>query len=181
MYEASLVAYAGRFKVSTADTSTTVKGALEANIDANDRRDLSDGFVDRRAAATFIMYPQPWGIEAEWNVGQSPMLNDARDNITNSQVEGGYILVNYQHKYGEQSVFQPFVRWSYNDGARKFATNAPKQNINEIDVGFEWKWRKEVELVLSYTFSKERTNTSTTNPLIIADSQRATLQLQFEY
>jgi hypothetical protein len=181
MYEAGLVAYAGRFKVSTADTSTTVKGALEANIDANDRRDLSDGFVDRRAAATFIMYPQPWGIEAEWNVGQSPMLNDARDNITNSQVEGGYILVNYQHKYGEQSVFQPFVRWSYNDGARKFATNAPKQNINEIDVGFEWKWRKEVELVLSYTFSKERTNTSTTNPLIIADSQRATLQLQFEY
>ena len=35
--------------------------------------------------------------------------------------------------------------------------------------------------MLSYTFSKERTNTSTTNPLIIADSQRATLQLQFEY
>ena len=181
MYEAGLVAYAGRFKVSTATTSTTSLATLETNINANDPRDLSDGFVDRRAAATFIMYPQPWGIEAEWNVGQSPTLNDARDNITNGQVEGGYILVNYQHKYGEQSVFQPFVRWSYNDGARKFATNAPKQNINEIDVGFEWKWRKEVELVLSYTFSKERTNTSTTNPLIIADSQRATLQLQFEY
>ena len=181
MYEAGLVAYAGRFKVSTATTSTTAQATLEANINANDPRDLSDGFVDRRAAATFIMYPQPWGIEAEWNVGQSPTLNDARYNITNGQVEGGYILVNYQHKYGEQSVFQPFVRWSYNDGARKFATNAPKQNINEIDVGFEWKLRKEVELVLSYTFSKERTNTSTTNPLIIADSQRATLQLQFEY
>ena len=181
MYEAGLVAYAGRFKVSTATTSTTSQATLVANINANDLRDLSDGFVDRRAAATFIMYPQPWGIEAEWNVGQSPTLNDARDNITNGQVEGGYILVNYQHKYGEQSVFQPFVRWSYNDGARKFATNAPKQNVNEIDVGFEWKWRKEVELVLSYTFSKERTNTSTTNPLIIADSQRATLQLQFEY
>ena len=181
MYEAGLVAYAGRFKVSTATTSTTSLATLETNINANDPRDLSDGFVDRRAAATFIMYPQPWGIEAEWNVGQSPTLNDARDNITDGQVEGGYILVNYQHKYGEQSVFQPFVRWSYNDGARKFATNAPKQNINEIDVGFEWKWRKEVELVLSYTFSKERTNTSTTNPLIIADSQRATLQLQFEY
>ena len=88
MYEAGLVAYAGRFKVSTADTSTTLRAALETNIDANDPRDLSDGFVDRRAAATFIMYPQPWGIEAEWNVGQSPTLNDARDNITNGQVEG---------------------------------------------------------------------------------------------
>jgi hypothetical protein len=181
MYEAGLVAYAGRFKIATDATSTTTKAVLDANINANDRRDLTDGFVDRRVAATFIMYPQPWGIEAEWTTGQSPTLNDARDNITNGQVEGGYIMVNYQHRYGEQSVFQPFVRWNYNDGARKFATNAPKQHVNEFDIGFEWKWRKEVELVLQYTFSKERTNTSTTNPLIIADSQRATLQLQFDY
>lgn len=181
IYEAGLAAYTGRFKIATGGFSTAADAALIANINANDRRDISDGFVDRRAAATFIMYPQPWGIEAEWTAGQSPQMNAARDSITTQDLEGGYIMVNYQHKYGVESVFQPFVRWNYYDGARKFATNAPKYNVNEIDVGFEWQWRKEVELVLQYTFSKERTNTSTTNPLIIADSRRATLQLQFNY
>jgi hypothetical protein len=181
MYEAGLAAYAGRFKVATNTTSTTSKAVLDANINANDRRDLSDGFVDRRAAATFIMYPQPWGIEAEWTTGQGPQLNDARTSITSESLQGGYILVNYRHKYGEESEFIPFARWNYYDGARKFATNAPKYNVNEIDLGFEWQWRKEVELVMMYTFSNERTNTSTSNPRIIDDSQRLALQLQFNY
>jgi hypothetical protein len=45
----------------------------------------------------------------------------------------------------------------------------------------EWQWRKEVELQLQYTLSDERSNTSTTNPAIIAGSRRLALQLQFNY
>jgi hypothetical protein len=144
-------------------------------------RDDTDGFKDRRAAATFIMYPQPWGIEAEWTTGQGPQLNHERNAITTQSLQGGYIMVNYRHKYGEQSEFLPFVRWNYFDGARKFANNAPKLCVNEIDVGFEWQWRKEVELQLQYTFSDERSNTSTSNPAIISGSRRLALQLQFNY
>ena len=187
MYEAGLAAYAGRFKIATDLTTGTglpggvSKTVLDSNINAVDRRDLSDGFVDRRAAATFIMYPQPWGIEAEWTTGQGPQLNDARTSVTSESLQGGYIMVNYRHKYGEQSEFIPFVRWNYFDGARKFATNAPKMCVNEIDLGFEWQWRKEVELVMMYTFSNERSNTSTAMPTVISDSQRLALQLQFNY
>jgi len=186
-YEAGIGAYAGRFKVTTDLTTGTglpggvTKAVLDANINANDKRDLADGFVDRRASAHFIMYPQPWGIEAEWTTGQGPQLNAERNAVTTQSLHGGYIMVNYRHKYGEQSEFIPYVRWNYFDGARKFATNAPQMCVNEIDLGFEWQWRKEVELQLQYTLADERSNTSTAMPTVISGSRRLALQLQFNY
>jgi hypothetical protein len=181
MYEAGIGGYAGRFKVVT-DATNITKAALDANIAAQaDKRNGIDGFNDRRAAATFIMYPQPWGIEAEWTAGQGPQLNDARNNINVESLHGGYILVNYRHKYGEQSEFIPFVRWNYFDGARKMGTNATKLVVNEMDFGFEWQWRKEVELQLQYTLADERSNSSSSNPAIITGSRRLALQLQFNY
>ena len=201
MYEAGIGAYAGRFKVTRAaaagpvgtPTTTTVRdtngnavGTFTTPSSTSlfptvTTRDDTDGFKDRRAAATFIMYPQPWGIEAEWTTGHGPQLNHERNAITTQSLQGGYIMVNYRHKYGEQSEFLPFVRWNYFDGARKFANNAPKLCVNEIDIGFEWQWRKEVELQLQYTLSDERSNTSTSNPTVISGSRRLALQLQFNY
>ena len=174
MYEAGIGAYAGRFKVTTEAISGVGTPAVNT-------RDATDGFNDRRSFATFVMYPQPWGIEAEWTTGQGPQMNDARTAISQSYLNGGYVLLNYRHKYGEQSELLPYVRWNYFDGARKFGTNAPKLCVNEIDVGFEWQWRKEVELQLQYTMSDERTNSSSSSPKVIDGSQRIALQLQFNY
>jgi hypothetical protein len=173
IYEAGVGAYAGRFKIGTE--------AISGTTPAMNTRDSTDGFVDRRASAHFIMYPQPWGIEAEWTTGQGPQMNDARTRIEKGYLNGGYVLVNYRHKYGEQSELIPFARWNYFDGARKFGNNAPKLCVNEVDLGVEWQWRKEVELQLQYTFSDERTNSSATSPTIINGSQRVALQLQFNY
>jgi len=192
IFEAGVGAYAGRFivtrgaangpaSVTTIQNSTTTIAKSDDKFPVINKRDEVDGFNDRRASAHFIMYPQPWGIEAEWTTGQGPQMNDARNAIDQSYLNGGYVMVNYRHKYGEQSELIPFVRWNYFDGARKFAVNAPKLVVNEIDVGFEWQWRKEVELQLQYTFSDERSNTSTSSPAIINGSQRVALQLQFNY
>ncbi len=180
MYELGAGAYSGRFKVTTASTvvSGVAGGAASPTVAS---RDSSDGFKDRRSFVTFIKYAQPWGIEAEWTTGQGPQLNDTRTAVTTQSLQGGYILLNYRHIYGEQSEFIPFVRWNYFDGARKFATNAPKMCVNEIDFGFEWQWRKEVELQLQYTLANERSNNNTANPTVIPDSQRIALQLQFNY
>ena len=174
IYEAGLGGYAGRFKVSP----EAIAGVGTPTMST---RDSADGFVDRRASAHFIMYPQPWGIEAEWTVGQGPQMNDARTRIEKSYLNGGYVLLNYRHKYGEQSELIPFVRWNYFDGARKFVANAPKMAVNEIDLGFEWQWRKEVELQLQYTIADERSNSSRTSPTVISGSRRVAVQLQFNY
>ena len=37
-----------------------------------------DGIVDKRAAATFVYYPQPLGFQAEWTVGRGPGLNEPK-------------------------------------------------------------------------------------------------------
>ena len=190
IYEAGVGAYAGRFVVTT--TTNVVSGGTTVGTFTTptatstfptiaDKRDEVDGFNDRRASAHFIMYPQPWGLEAEWTTGQGPQMNDARNAIGQSYLNGGYVTLSYRHKYGEQSELIPYVRYNYFDGARKFAVNAPKMVVNEIDLGFEWQWRKEVELQLQYTLADERSNTSTSNPAIIQGSRRLALQLQFNY
>ncbi len=173
IYEAGVGAYSGRFKVTT-------DGVRTANTLAAYPGEVADGFKDRRAFATFVMYPQPFGIEAEWTTGQGPQMDDANTVVNLGSLHGGYILANYRIQSG-LSEYIPFVRWNYFDGARKFATNAPKMCVNEIDIGIEWQWRKECELTLMYTMSNERSNSSTTAPAIITDSRRLALQLQFNY
>ncbi|MFM7209538.1 MAG: porin [Verrucomicrobiota bacterium] len=173
IYEAGVGAYSGRFKVTT-------DGARTANTLAANPGAVSDGFKDRRAFATFVMYPQPFGIEAEWTTGQGPQMDDAATIVNLGSLQGGYIMANYRIVSG-LSEYIPFIRWNYFDGARKFATNAPKMCVNEIDIGVEWQWRKECELTLMYTMSNERSNSSTTAPAIITDSRRLALQLQFNY
>ena len=175
IYEAGIGGYAGKYVIATGATTRVDTGAAVANPSAGSKE-----FDDRRAVATFIMYPQPFGIEAEWTVGQGPQLNDNRDSVKLNDLQGGYVMINYRILNGEQEFF-PFVRWNYFDGARKFATNAPKMVVNEIDVGCEWQIRKELELQFAYTFTKERNNTATTPYTNVFDARRLTIQLQFNY
>ena len=181
MYEAGLGGYAGRFKVTP--TALTATGAVASSGGTApaiaDARHSSDGFKDRRASAHFIMFPQPWGIEAEWTTGQGPMLNDAGTRIEECNLEGGYVQASYRYQYGEGSELIPFVRWNYYDGARKFGTNAHKMVVNDLDLGFEWQWRPEVELSMMYSLTGERTNAAGT--AIIKDARRLAIQLQFNY
>jgi len=175
IYEAGFGGYTGKYVVTTGTTTRADNGAAVANPSAGSKE-----FDDRRASAHFIMYPQPFGIEAEWTVGQGPQLNANRDAISLNDLHGGYILVNYRILQGEQEII-PFVRWNYFDGARKFATNAPKMVVNEIDLGCEWQIRKELELTGSYTFTNERNNTATSPYTIVKDARRVAVQLQFNY
>ncbi len=173
MYEAGIGGYAGRFMVTPA-AITGVGTPVAAT-----QRQTTDGFKDRRASAHFIMFPQPWGIEAEWTSGQGPQLNDARTIIDECHLEGGYVQASYRYQYGEGSELIPFVRWNYYDGARKFGTNAHKMVVNDLDLGFEWQWRPEVELSMMYSLTGERTNA--TGTAIIKDARRLAIQLQFNY
>ena len=176
IYEAGIGGYTGKYVVtkSTGTGGTHPTGGPE--------------FDDRRAFATFVMYPQPFGIEAEWTVGQGPQLNDARTAISLNDLKGGYVMINYRILSGENEFF-PFIRWNYFDGARKFNTNAHKLVVNEIDVGCEWQLNKSLELQLQYTFCAERNAYTAPNNTAgnlgsytnIKDSRRLAIQLQFNY
>lgn len=173
IYEAGFGGYTGKYVIATESITPVVGAAAVPSAGSKE-------FDDRRASVHFIMYPQPFGIEAEWTVGQGPQLNDNRSAISLNDLKGGYIQLNYRILQGEQEII-PYIRWNYYDGARKFATNAPKMVVNEIDIGAEWQIRKEVELQVAYTFTSERNNTSKAPYTNVVDARRLAVQLQWNY
>lgn len=119
-----------------------------------------DGLTDERVGVTFVWYPQPFGLEAEWTWGRGPQLTDDATRIDVESLQGGYVMANWLQR-GDSGSWFPFVRWNFFDGARKFARNAPRAEVNEIDVGIEWAPVPEVELVVQYTHTFWRTDTTT--------------------
>lgn len=72
----------------------TVNGTLRTA-----RADVSqgiNGFKDERVGVSFIMYPQPFGIQAEWNWGTTPGLDIASNTIREQSLNGGYVQAMYQ-------------------------------------------------------------------------------------
>jgi phosphate-selective porin len=144
----------------TSSGSGASAGSITARpgIDADDR----NGFKDDRIAVSFRMYPQPWGLEGEWNWGTSPGLDMAENKVKNKSLHGGYIQGSYFAK--DVTLFNtnigtviPFVKWQYYDGYNKAETNAPQNKVNDWEFGAEWQIAPEVELVAQYSIMK-RTN-----------------------
>lgn len=116
------------------------------------------GTRDSRFALNAILYPQPFGLEAEWTWGDGPQLSDDMRSISTRSLNGGFVQAVYRHVFPNQSELIPFVRWQTFDGARKFATNAPRNRVDELAIGLEYLPYPELELTLMYA-SGTRTNT----------------------
>lgn len=186
-FEVGVGGYHGKF-VPSIDSANTGFAVQDLAKYTNGNAD----FTDRRVSANFVLYPQPFGLEAEWTYGEGPemMLNyDSLGNglasngatkgpITQEKLHGGYILANYKVD-SDVGVFIPFTRWSYFDGARKFKTNCPTQKVNEVDFGVEYQPWTCFELALVYTRAFERSNTDTN--YLVKNTDRLTLQMQFNY
>lgn len=143
--------YTGRFRPGTAAMGAFAAPAVDPN-----------GVRDQRFAVNAILYPQPFGLEAEWTWGQGPQLSQDLTRITSQSLEGGYIQACYRHVFPNQAELIPFVRWQTFDGARKFATNAPRNRVSEIALGMRYVPYPELEMTLLYS-NGTRTNT-TDNP-----------------
>jgi hypothetical protein len=139
-----------------------------------------DGVVDTRVAFTAIWYPQPLGIETEWTLGSGPTLSDDLRQIESDFVHGGYVQLNYRTRSALGSWF-PFTRWNYYDGGRKFAKNAPRSLVNEVDVGLEFARWTELELTAVFTHTFSRTRTGSFPYVPTRGANRMGLQAQWNY
>ncbi|MGE3316511.1 MAG: porin [Planctomycetaceae bacterium] len=117
------------------------------------------GLRDERVAGTFVWYPQPLGFQAEWTVGNGPALNAAQTEVTEQSLSGGYAMVMYRHVTEECGTIFPFARWNYYQGGYKAERNAPDVDIDEWELGIEWQFNPQMELVTQYTWT-DRTNTT---------------------
>ncbi|MEW6056592.1 MAG: porin [Bdellovibrionota bacterium] len=131
------------------------------------------GFEDWRVGASLVVYPQPLGFQAEYNLGRGPQLNAEQTAVGDAPLRGGYAMVMY--RFGS---LIPFTRWQYYKGGRKGATNAPAAKIQELEFGIEWQAYKFVELTAMYTFTDR---TTTTSPFKNVKDDLARLQLQVSF
>jgi len=112
-------------------------------------------YADRRVAASLIVYPQPFGLNAEYNIGTGPEYNPATNVIEQKRLHGGYVLASYRAKHGDH-VVTPFVRYQYYNGGKKHELDARSYTVNDFEVGAEWQPIKAFEFVATYTMSQRR-------------------------
>jgi hypothetical protein len=139
--ETGVQAYTGRFVLSSLTSGVKHTESLS--------------YLDQRAAASLTLYPKPFGIQAEYNIGNGPEFNVLTDSIEVQSLRGGYAQVCYQLKLGNHTLF-PFCRYQVYDGGKKHEKDARSYNVEEIEYGIEWQPMKQFELVAMYTVSKRR-------------------------
>lgn len=155
--EASIQGYTGDFVVEGAPIRARGMGAAITPAGTRATGDQS-GQLDQRVAGTFVYYPQPFGFQAEWNVGNSPGLNDEQTAVVTRSLTGGYGMAMYKFDTGrcgawapDCGIFIPYVRYQYYRGGYKSIPNAPYGTHSEWNLGLEWRIYKELEWVVEYS------------------------------
>ena len=141
--EPGIQAYTGKFVLPSDLRSTDVKAPSDWT------------FLDQRVAGSFVLYPKPFGIQAEYNVGKGPQFNPATDSIEVKNLQGGYVLVSYMlHPKGQTLI--PFVRGQYYKGGKKVELDARSYDVKELEIGVEWQPVKSFELTAMFTIADRR-------------------------
>ncbi len=138
-----------------------------------------DTYDDWRAIGSIVVYPQPFGFQAEWNAGRGPALGRNQTSIIRDRpLHGGYAQVMYKHDTAGGQTIIPFARATYYEGGKKFEANAPRYSVRELETGVEWQPYKALELVLAYNISER---TSDKYPYKLQEGHTTRVQLQFNY
>ncbi len=141
--EPGIQAYTGKYVLPTDLRSAGIKG--------------SEGFsyLDQRAAVSLILYPKPFGIIAEYNIGTGPEFNKITKTVESKPLRGGYITASYQLK-SKNHLLIPFARVQKYEGGKKHELDARSYRVKESEIGIEWQPNKNFELVGMYTISNRR-------------------------
>jgi hypothetical protein len=143
IFEPGIQAYTGHYKLTNDQISPGVKSKPGNN------------YLDQRVAATLVLYPRPFGIQAEYNIGKGPEFNPAIDSIETKRLKGGYATFSYMLKAKSHLVY-PFFRIQNYRGGKKYELDARSYTVNEYEIGIEWQPLRFFELVAMYTLSKRR-------------------------
>ncbi|MBA3548543.1 MAG: porin [Nannocystis sp.] len=130
----------------------TVKLAEQSDGTTYTTSSPTNTLTDARGHASVILYPKPFGITAEYNMGVGPAQGRLDPTVIKSRfLKGGYVLLSYKiDKPFKKLVIFPYVRATMYDGGKKFFPNAPLYKIREIEAGLEFQPIKWVEIVLAY-------------------------------
>ena len=191
IFEMGIQGYRGEFVSSTTRYNSTGGTATTSDgvVSKTPTLARTNGIADERVGVSFMMYPQPFGLEAEWNWGRTPGLDMATNIIDERSLNGGYVQAMYKNdnfKIGDTNgTIIPFIKWQYFDGYNKAESNSPRNQVNDWEIGAEWQIAPEVELVAEF-HRMHRNNLVTGNRTGRQDYERfqanvLRLQLQWNY
>jgi hypothetical protein len=103
-------AYTGQVVVSTSPVQPT-NPSLTNGQPVSPQVTNGGNYLDERVTWNLIVFPQPFGIQAEYLIGRGPQLNNARTAVELGSLHGGYVQLfyNYQCDTYCLSIF-PYVR-----------------------------------------------------------------------
>jgi hypothetical protein len=141
--EAGIQAYTGRYTVTPDQRSASTRGPADFT------------FTDQRMAGSFILYPQPWGFQAEYNVGRGPQYNPTARMIETKTLRGGYAQTMYMKRAFGQ-VFTPYAKFQYFSGGKKHELDARSYLVRDFELGLEWQQSNFFEVVTQYSYGDRK-------------------------
>lgn len=127
----------------------------KANLSSGVKTNANLNYTDKRLAGTFVLYPKPFGILAEYTEGSGPQFNKVTDSIEVMPLRGGFVTLNYYTKFNNTTLI-PYIRYQYYLGGKKHERDARSYEVKELEIGAEWQVNKNFELVANYTISNRR-------------------------
>jgi len=165
--EPGLQAYTGKWALASTDITTSA--TLNKNY-----------LTDQRVAASFILYPKPFGIQAEYNIGKGPRYDKVNNKVDVSKLEGGYVTLNYKLDLPNHKYLYPFAKFQYYDGGKKFEKDARSYVVRDYELGLEWQPFKAFELVAEWVIA-DRTFEDSAIPNNRQQGNLLRLQAQFNF
>ncbi|KQN03716.1 porin [Sphingomonas sp. Leaf25] len=107
-------------------------------------------FTEERVALHAILYPKPFGLQAEWNWGRGPEYDRSLRRIVDRDLSGGYVQAMARVKHSPLGPFMPYARWQRYRGGWKAALNAPPLDTEEVELGIEFQPFAPLELTIAY-------------------------------
>ena len=177
--EASINGYYGLYQLNTAKVgdSVNVNNAIYNKVDGPQYEDYRLGF-------TAIYYPQPFGFQAEWNMGVGPEYSTSSSATSNGEIihqslHDGYISLIGNFHIGKWKAY-PFIRAQYYKGGKKFEQDARSYDMTEIAIGTELTPFFPFEIALEFAYADRKMSDSVA-PTYHETGYLLRLQLQVNY
>ena len=150
-------------------------GEISSGVAVNDPQYIKD----QRIGATFVLYPKPFGIQTEYNIGTGPRYNPTTNSVDVTDLDGGYVLLNYKWDIKKQHIY-PFAKFQYYDGGKKYEKDARSYVVRDYQLGVEWQPIKAFELTAEYVIA-DRTFEDSALPVNRQQGNLLRLQAQFNF
>ena len=162
-------AYTGQVVVSTSPV-VPVDPSLTVGLPVSPQVTNGGNYLDERVAWHMVVFPQPFGLQAEYNIGRGPQLNEARTAVELGSLHGGYVQLFYNYKCDTycQNIF-PYVRMQEYFGGSKLQSNAPRSSVRETELGIEYQFNRALELTVAYSWTQRSSSDSSFAPTACTD------------